>query len=104
LGHGSGGRLGAIGLIFAATTAIGAVFHFVPAVCPFFAPGKRQTTNDTNFGRKVGFLALFGHGMFKRMGRAIQLAQASILTNFHPGFLAGSQRSLASKTPGIQAP
>jgi hypothetical protein len=34
----------------AATAAFRTVFHIIPAIGPFFTPGKGTLTNRTNFG------------------------------------------------------
>jgi hypothetical protein len=45
----------------AVSAPIGAIFHFVPALFPFFAPGEGKAADEAGFGGEVGFFALTGH-------------------------------------------
>jgi hypothetical protein len=55
-------------LIFALTTAIGAVLYLVPAVFPFFSPGEGQTADRTDFCWQIGFGAVAGHERLDNRG------------------------------------
>lgn len=45
-----GGRLGSrMGVLASAAAAIGAIFHVIPAVCPFFAPSEGAIADGAYF-------------------------------------------------------
>lgn len=40
---------------------LGAIFHVIPAVGPFFAPGEGQPADWTDFGGEIGLGTLASH-------------------------------------------
>jgi hypothetical protein len=53
--------VGGLGFRSAVSAPIGAIFHFVPALLPLFAPGERKAADEAGFGGEVGFFSLTGH-------------------------------------------